>query len=251
MLNRFSVVMGTVLLTTSLVHAGDVVQVNGTPISDELVALLGESRAQGPLSGMGQDTSLLVEDLITTELLAQAAKAQGVDKVARHRMELELAHKTLLSQFYVMDFIDRLNISEQELRAAYDAVPEQIMVQMAYWEFESAEAARAFLSAQQQAAADVNTNDQNAENIEPWQSIDAFAFSALARTQNIQSGEWLREVIEQNGRWLVWRCMDRSTIAKPAFEVAKEGIRQELSQQRLQSHIAALKEQASIRYSSE
>ncbi len=235
--------LAAAFLLWSFAHAKDAAHVNGEAISLGMLTLLSDSRTQGPLSGLQQDEHALLEDLITTELLSQAARSAGVDEVPRNKLELELAQKTLLSQLYVMDYMARLNISEEQLREAYDAIPARVMVQMQRWNFADAASAKAFL----RSAMSGNLAKELAGQTEPWQALDAFAFGNTQQARDIKAGQWLPEPVEEAGTWTVWRCLERSEIAKPVFEVAREGLLQEISQQQLQQHIAQLREQATIK----
>lgn len=214
-------------------------KVNEHAIPAAMLDLLANSRERGPFAGVVQQRAQLLEDLINTEVLYQAAKQAGIDQQEAVSLELELAHKTLLSQFYVMHYMDSLAIKEADLRALYDQTPDRIMVQMARWDFSDQTSAESFLNAARSGNAQVTDGE-----IEPWQTADNYSFAAQLDT--LKQGDWLPQVSNNGQNWQVWRMMDRSKIAKPPFEQSREGLRQELAQQQLQGHIATLKEQASI-----
>ncbi len=239
-----AVVMSWVLLCTgaSSVQAQDVVvHVNDHEISSAMLNLLAHSREKGPFAEVAHNREQILHDLINTELLYQAAKQAGIDQQEEASLELELAHKTLMSQLYVMQFMESLPIEEDALRALYDATPDRIMVQMARWDFPDQAAAQQFLKSVSAGETPVPEGE-----VEPWQSSDNFGFADQLSTLNKQ--DWLPEVVKSEHGWQVWRIIDRSKISKPPYERARESLRQEVAQQQLQGHIAKLKEQAKIRF---
>ncbi len=217
-------------------------RVNGSTISKDMLLMLSDSRSQGPLSALQQDQQQVLNDLITTELLSQEAIKHGTDAVPHHALELELARKTLLSQLYVKDFLDQLVISESEIKASYDAMKDQTMVQLGFWRFTDKTSAQSFL--------DVQTTDSSetppSTQIEPWQSLDSTSLKDHLTTQSVTQGMWLPAVIQEGESWQVWRFLKVSAIKRPKFEDVKEVIEQELKQARLHDHIEALRASATI-----
>jgi len=229
---------------TRTVHAAIV---DGHSISTAMLKFLGQSRTQGPLSNMQQSQAQILDDLITTELLAQAAIRESVDTLPNHQLELELARKTLLAQMYVKQFMAQATPSEEEIKKAYHSTPDQVMVQMGYWEFGTQKQALEFLS-QQHHNAQLAPKD---EHIMPWQPLDSLPFANLAINQGLTQGDWLNEVIETGTTWRVWRCMNYSKIEKPPYPEARDAIIQDQTQQLLSIHIEALRNQAEIVIASE
>lgn len=217
-------------------------RVNGQAITADTLAVLQDSRQQGPLSDLEQNQHELLDSLITTELLFSAAKQAKLDTNKYIALELELAHKTLLSQFYVMQYMDQLNFDEAILKAAYDAQAPEKMARMAYWSFDSKAAAETFLAKAQ----NDTTGTLDAGEELPWQTLENYPFAHLPETATLANGQWLSVPIQDELGWMVWRCLETSTIPKPTFEDAREGIRQELATQRLQAHIESLRADATI-----
>ena len=217
-------------------------RVNGQDITADMLAVLEGSRQQGPLSDLEQNQNQLLESLITTELLFSEAKKAKLDASKHIALELELAHKTLLSQFYVMQYMEQLSFDEATLKAAYAAQAPEAMVRMAYWSFDNKNAADAFLSKVQRG----QTDSLDAGEELPWQALQNYPFAQLPEAATLTDGQWLSVPIKDEAGWMVWRCLESSAIPKPSFEEAREAIRQELATQRLQTHIASLRAAADI-----
>lgn len=140
-----------------------------------------------------------------------------------------------------MDYLASLNISENDLREAYNAVQAPIMVRMATWNFDSRESADRFLAHVLEGGI---PEKDGAE--QPWQALEYLPFANDSNAQTLDSGEWLKVPVAFGAEWQVWQCLERSEMTKPPFEHAREGIRQELGQAKLKAHITALKERATI-----
>jgi hypothetical protein len=218
------------------------VRVNGHEITADMLAILSDSRQQGPLAELQESQAELLESLITTELLFREAKKSKLDTDKKVALELELAHKTLLSQFYVMRYMDQLAIDEATLKAAYDVQEPETIARMVFWSFDSQTAAETFLAHARSGKLDTTATGEEL----PWQALEHYPFAHLPETATLSAGQWLSVPVEDELGWMVWRCLETSTIPKPAFEEARDGIRQELASLRLQEHIASLRAQADI-----
>lgn len=222
--------------------AGAVASVNGERISKGMLDFLGGKREQGLLSASPVQQEQLLNDLITTELLYQAALNAKTQEKPQNRIELALAHKTLLSQLYVMDFLANLDITEKMLRETYDSIQSPAMVHMKTWEFDSRGDAEKFLMK----VADSNNAPELVGESQPWQALEYLPFANDPQAKSMNAGDWIREPVASGSIWQVWRCVERSEMTKPPFDDAREGIRQELAQEKLRAHIAELTDQALI-----
>ncbi len=215
-------------------------EVNGFPIYKETLSILAGSRENGPLAEMGANTDQLLDDLITTELLFQEAQNSELHKQKKIALELELAHKTLLAQLYVMHFIDSIALDENTLKTTYEQQEPKLMLRMVFWTFDNKANADAFL-----AKADLNTISSGEEL--PWQELANLPFSGSTDAKQLQTGQWLASPIEFESQWLVWHCLESSNIPKPPYEEYREAIKQELASEQLQQHIADLQQKAKVR----
>lgn len=250
--SSYAVVGCFLMCSASSLHADDdkshrptssvtLASVNGEKISTAMLEFLGGKREQGLLSADPVQRDQLLNDLVTTELLYQKAIESETQNKPVHRIELELAHKTLLTQLYVMDYLANLSISEKDLREMYEAIQAPVMVRMATWSFDNREAADRFLAHVLEGGIPENDGAE-----QPWQALEYLPFANDSNAQALDSEEWLKVPVAFGAKWQVWKCLERSEMTKPRFENAREGIRQELGQEKLQAHIAALKERATI-----
>lgn len=230
------------LLLANELDSKPAAKVNNSIIKQSTLDLLSQSRSNGPLSALKQNQNEILQDLITTELLNQAAKLKGTNLKPKHKIELELAQQTLLSQLYVKDFMDELDIQESELLAIYKATKDRVMVQMRYWDFSSKEEAIKFITD----FSELSEAQLPPGNTDAWQAMDSLPYAHQAYQDIKQAGDWLTQAVQHKKRWRVGRCENYSTIKKPPFEHVKESIRQEIAQEKLQAHIKELRKSAII-----
>jgi len=250
-MNKLSSLLTTVLfIATSLcLNSGNLLaddqilaHVNGQAITTDMMTVLSGSRQQGPFSGLEQNHNELLDSLITTELLFNEAKKIKLDANKQISMELALAHKTLLSQFYVKRYMDQLEFDEAALKAAYDAQTPHVMVRMAYKAFDNKRAAEAFLLQAKTGQAGAVADSEEL----PWQALENYPFGQFPEAHSLTGGAWLSVPTEDETGWLVWHCLERSAIPKPPYEDSLEGIKQELAAMHLQKHIENLRAHAQI-----
>lgn len=245
LLSMLSIYLGTYAGSVSAAEAsreGVLVSVDGKNITADMLSVLQGSRQHGPLADLEQNQNELLDSLITTELLFNAAKQARLEQQKDIALELELAHKTLLSQFYVKQYMDQQVFDESTLKAAYDIQKPALMARMIYWSFDNKANAETFLSKAMNGQVPPASMGEEL----PWQTLENYPFAHLPEAATLKDGQWISVPVQDELGWMVWRCLESSTIPKPSFEDAREGIRQELATQRLHSHIEQLRAQAHI-----
>ena len=93
---------------------GDIVAtVNGAPIPKARIEVYASA-------GGGRDTEAVVENMITSELLAQEARKAGMDKEPEISEQLAVAEQTVLGRAYTQKFLAESPVDEEAVRARYD-----------------------------------------------------------------------------------------------------------------------------------
>ncbi len=229
----------------------EVALVNGQVITQQTLDLLGYSRERLVGEGAPPQTPQLVKDLITTELLFQQAKKQHLEQDPLVATELALAEKTLLSQLYIMRFMESLNISEEELQAEYVKQKDQTMFQVKRFVFQNQQDAQRYFDAQASAKT-LNADRPQpegllVEEVEPWTSSEAMPPMLAAQLANLEKNQFLDMSIQDGEHWLLIQLVDKSVIEKPPFEEAREYLHSDLAQQRVAEHIDALARSAEMK----
>ena len=104
--------------------ANVVATVNGQPITDEMVRSFVRSQTNGQdvqLNDMQRQ--LVIKSLVNVELLAQAARNEGIDKKPEVAAELTMSDNQTLAQAGVAHYMEGHKLSDAQVQAAYqDAV---------------------------------------------------------------------------------------------------------------------------------
>jgi peptidyl-prolyl cis-trans isomerase C len=98
--------------------------VNGTPITEDLlnVFVLGLSQGKTNAAGLNPDQrTQVIDQIIRTELVAQDAEKQGVDKTPATANQLAVSHMDILEQGMAERLFKDKPPSDQELHAEYDS----------------------------------------------------------------------------------------------------------------------------------
>ena len=86
-------------------------------------------------AGGGTSNETVVENMITSELLAQEAKKSGMDKDPEILEQLAVAEQTVLGRAYTQKFLGENPVSEEVLQARYAELQEQYKGQSEYRSF--------------------------------------------------------------------------------------------------------------------
>ena len=97
--------------------------VNGQPISANHVKLMSlgidtEQNARG--AGADEARRAARAELITTEVLAQAARKQGIDRKPEVADQLAFQERAILSRAYLEDYFDKNPVNDATLKTAYE-----------------------------------------------------------------------------------------------------------------------------------
>lgn len=187
------------------------------------------------------------EDMVLTEVLAQEAIRLKVDQLGTNKIEIDLARKTLLAQLMVRQIMDEINITEEDIRAVYDAEKSTSLYRFNLWITPSKDEAEKLLSHLKNEL----TFKHNYEKIEtPWLDQTELDPSVLTIVEATKVGDFVPQVIEQDGLWKVAKLIDKNRFDKPSYEESREVIKADLIQVQVDEAIRNLSMKASIKINS-
>ncbi len=97
-----------------------IVTINGEPVTDlEVLAFNALQGGQNKLDSQQAQVQLL-NQLVNTTLLAQAAEKEGVDKLPQVVAALKMARIQVLAEAKVNDYFAKHPVTDEEIKAAYD-----------------------------------------------------------------------------------------------------------------------------------
>tara|TARA_R110001592_G_scaffold359369_2_gene665898 strand:+ start:5589 stop:6413 length:825 start_codon:yes stop_codon:yes gene_type:complete len=187
--------------------------------------------------------SQAIEDLVLTEVLAQEALGLKLDQIGTNKIEIALARKTLLAQLMVRQIMDNITISEEAIRAVYDAEKPTSLYRFNLWITPSKNEAIKLLAHLQ----DKKPFKHSYEKIEtPWLDQTELETSVVNIVDATPIGDFVSDVIEQDELWKVVQVIDKSKFDKPPFEEARDVIKADLTQAQVDEEIRKLSMKADI-----
>lgn len=229
------------------------VEVDGTPVT--LAMLERVMAARGVEETDHERMRELLDELIRTQAVANAARAEGLTEVPEVRAELRLAEMQTLYRHYLDRAQAAQTLSEQDVRDVYDAQLErsgdtQYRIEVIGYE----DQARALQAIRRLQDGEVEYPALRAEAeaagltvdepgwIDRSQVPEDFA-AGLAETG---TGSVVPRPLNSSQGWFVVRVVEKRDLQAPEFEQVREGIARSLRQRHQQALVDSLYDQAEI-----
>ncbi|MGX1499909.1 peptidyl-prolyl cis-trans isomerase C [Labrenzia sp. MBR-25] len=199
---------------------------------------------------------LLLDVMVDMELMAHAAREEGLDKDPDFQRQLDFLKLRALRNAYLAQKIDG-EVTDEEVQAAYDKE---------FADFEGAEEINArhiLVKDKAEAEAIIAELDGGADFAElarekstgpsgpnggslgyfaKGQMVPPFEAAAFA----MEPGTYTKEPVETQFGWHVIKLEDKRRQEKPAFEEVANGLRQQLMRERYDARMAELKDQVAV-----
>jgi len=238
--------------------ASDVVaSVDGKTITEADVTLLkefmGNALRQVPEASRHQ---MLVNILVETQVLADAAEKAGLEKSPDFQRRLAWFRMQALRNEYVRQKVDP-KITDDAVKARYDEMVKQVKPEVeirARHILVKTEAEARAIIAQLDKGADFATLAKE-KSIGPsgarggdlgffghGRMVPAFDKAAFA----LKVGEYSKEPVKTQFGWHVIKVVDQRKVNAPSFDQVKDGLRQRMQRNKLREVVDGLKAQAKI-----
>jgi len=245
------------LPTATATMAQDVVRVGDVTITDADVArageMLGPRLAQEP---EGQRREVVIQALIDLQVMANAARAAGIDKTDAYETELSFLQAQALRDIYFEQQIQEA-VSEDDVRARYEEeiakLEPQEEIKASHILVESAEEAEKLI-AELDAGADFaelakahstgpsGPNGGDLGFFAKGQMVPEFEAAAFA----LEPGTYTEAPVKTQFGYHIIKVDEKRTQEPPAFEDVQEQLRDAMVREALTERLAALKEAATI-----
>lgn len=246
-----------VLPTATATMAQDVVRVGDVTITDVDVAraseMLGPRLAQVPEA---QRREVVIQALIDLQVMANAARAAGIDKTEAYQTELSFLQAQALRDIYFEQKIEEA-VSEDDVRARYEEeiakLDPQVEVKASHILVESAEEADKLIAELDNGAdfaelAKANSTGPSGPNggdlgfFSKGQMVPEFEDAAFA----LEPGSYTEAPVKTQFGYHIIKVDEKRTQEPPAFEEVQEQLRDAMVRESLTERLAALKEAATI-----
>jgi len=230
--------------------------VNGVTIAQDRIEMNVKGAVAQGQSDSPELRKAIREDLISREVMVQAANKNGLDKQADVAQQIEIAKQTVLVNAFIQDYLKKNPVGEDKLKQAY----ETLKAKLGDKEYNSrhilvkteAEAkdiiAKLGKKGKFEQLAKQSIDTGSAENggslgwAVPKNFVEPFANALL----NLKKGEYTKTPIQSQFGWHVIKLDDIRTLRVPGYGEMKPQLQQRLQQQEVQKAVADLRAAAKI-----
>lgn len=229
------------------------VEVDGTPVTLSMLERVMEARNVG--EGEHERMRELLDELIRTQAVANAARSEGLPDDPEVEAELRLNEMQTLYQHY----LDRAQsvdaVSDQDIRDVYDAQLErsgdtqyrievigyedQARVLTAIKRLEDGEIDYPALRAEAQAS-ELMVDEPG------WIDRSQVPEDFAVLLEETETGGVVPQPLKNSQGWFLVRVVDRRELQVPSFDEVRDGIARSLLQRRRQALIESIYDQAEI-----
>ena len=197
------------------------------------------------------------EDMISLEVLAQAAKKKGLDNDPEVIQQTELAKQSVLVSAFVQDYTKNHQISDDQLKQEYDKLKANLgksEYNVSHILVETEDEAKAIIAqlgkkGKFDKIAKAKSKDAGSAErggslgwAVPSNFVPPFANAVLS----LKKGTYTKEPVKSQFGWHIIKLDDVRDLKVPSFEELKPQIQQRLQQQSIQEYIADLRSKAKI-----
>jgi peptidyl-prolyl cis-trans isomerase C len=242
--------------TASVNDEDTLATVNGSPITKEdVVAFMQIKQQTQPQAQM--NPGLLLNEMINTQLLVQEAEQEGLQDTAEVKRLLKIQRAATLVNVLVRNYLDNLNITDEELKKEYD---EQIAA-IDKQEFKASHILLENEADAKKVIAELKPDGSNFAELAKkystgpsakdggelgWFSVRSMVPEFSDAVKGMKKGEISKTPVQSEFGWHVIYLEDVRTIDLPTFEQSKDRLKLIVAQKKLQEHIAELREKADI-----
>ena len=218
----------------------------------------GQNHGQGaPLPDSPELQAAARENLISLEILSQAAIKAGVDKDKEVQAQIDLRRQQALANGYIANYVKKNPIKDEALKAEY----EKLKAQLGDKEYK----ARHILVAKEEEAKEIieqlkkggdfeklakeksidTGSKENGGDLDwnsPSRYVKPFAEALVALTK----GQYTQQPVKSDFGFHVIRLDDTRELKAPAFDEMKENFRQRAQQQQVEKMVSDLRAKAKI-----
>lgn len=229
--------------------------VNGQPVSDDLLnAFLSQYPNVDPESIEGEQRQQLTEHVINLTIMAQEAQRRGLHESPDTQASLALNRMQTLSDSLIRQVEDEEPIDDEAIQAAYDERYGDTREYKARHILVEEETEAESLIEQLNDGADfadlasehsTGPSGENGGDL-GWFSPDQMVPPFAEAIQTIEPGNYSEAPVETDFGWHVILVEDSRDSEGPALEEVREDIVNNLRQERVQSFVSELREEAEV-----
>lgn len=233
------------------------VSVNGVIIPQSHIDAMNKEREATGQPASPDVNNAIREELISREVLSQAAKKKGLDRDATVAAQMDMARQAVLIRAYFDDYVKANPITDAQLKTSYD----QFVAQMGDKEYKarhilvdkedeaktiiaSLKRGEAFDKLAKEKSKDPGSKDNGGDL--DWGPAGRYVPEFGNAMKALQKGQTTDVPVKSPFGFHVIRLDDARDMKVPKFDEVKDNIRQRLQQEQVGKLVAELKSKAKI-----
>lgn len=252
-LRLLAVIASAVVLPAS---AQNLAIVNGKAIPSSRVEAMVKQMVQQGQKDSPEMRSMIKDELINREVLAQEADRQGVSARPEIKNQVDLARQSIVIRALAQDFIAKNPVKDDEMKAEYDKFKSQSQGKEYHARHilvEKEDEAKAIITKlkgggkfEELAAQSKDTGSAAQGGDLGWAPADAFVKPFSDAMVALKPGEYTQAPVQSQFGFHVIKLEESRDAQLPSFEEVKPQIAESLQQRKLQQFQQDLKKKAKI-----
>lgn len=245
------------LLPSAQAADANVATVNGKPIKQSLVDYIAKDATARGQNVDANVRSVIVNKLISSELVVQEAQKQGMDKQPDYVAKEELLRRELLVNTYIENFLKKTTVSEADLKAEYDKFKQQVG--------DKEYSARHILVATEAEAKDIiaqlgkggdfaklaKEKSKDPGSKDKGGELGWFPPAAMVKPFSdalgtLKKGQVTQTPVQTQFGWHVIKLDDTRTAQPPAYDKVKDNLKKQVQQRNLEKMLSDLRAKAKV-----
>lgn len=236
------------------------VTINGRPVTG-LDMLIFNAQQGGEQINSQQAQVAVMNKLINTLVIAQAAEANKLDEDPQVVAAMDIARLQVLAEIQIQAFLKDNPVSDDQIKTAYEtkySTENLTEYEVAHILVDSEETAKQIITALDQGKkfadlAKEQSLDASKDNggtlgwLEPGQVIKPFGEAMIT----LDKGGYTKSPVVTQFGWHVILLTDKRSKQPPALEDVKQELSASIQQQQLASYVSSLRDQAKIEIAGE
>lgn len=244
------------LVTSPAFAAGPVAKVNGKAIpANRAEVLLANQIAQGKAKTPELE-SVVREELVRREVLAQEAVKKGVDKRSEVQAQLDLARQGVLIGAYLNEYALNLKLADDDVKKEYDTIKAALgekEYKARHILVESEGEAKDIIAKLKQggkfdelakASKDPGSKERGGDL--GWANKASYVPTFSEAMAKLEKGKYTEAPVQSDFGWHVIQLDDVRELKAPAIDDVKPQIIQRMRQQAVERHILELRGKAKV-----
>jgi len=233
------------------------VSVNGVIIPQAHFAAMNREREQSGQPATAEVATAIKEELISREVLAQAAKKKGLDKDPTVAAQMDMARQAVLIRAFFDDYVKANPITDAQLKTGY----EQFVAQMGDKEYKarhilvdkeedakaiiaSLKRGESFEKVAKEKSKDTGSKDNGGDL--DWGPAGRYVPEFGNAMKALQKGQTTETPVKSPFGFHVIRLDDSRAMKVPTFEEVRDNFRQRAQQEQVAKLVQELKSKAKV-----